>query len=144
MRNAAAGLCERLGGRLPTPQEREQARLELGLATLQVREEPGEFARLRMDPLPEWVSESGRVNRYPIGAARPRAPGDVLLGCVAEPAMPQAKAVPIGSVCDERPTAAGVRRPDCAIVVPGTQARVELGCDPAPTVSAGRTGRSGS
>jgi hypothetical protein len=133
--DAAERLCEkRFGGRLPTLLEREQARLALGLATLQVREEPGEFARLRMDPLPEWVAEGGRVNRYPTAGPRPRAPGDVLLGCVAEPAMPQAAAVPIGSTCDERPEEGGVRSPNCAVVVPGTQARFELGCDPAHKV----------
>ena len=127
----ASGLCvKRFGGRLPTPLEREQARASLGLATLQVREEPGEFARLRMDPLPEWVAEGGRVTRFPARTLHPRAPGDVLLGCVAEPAMPQAVAVPIGAVCDERPEEAGVRSPNCAVAVPGTQARFELGCDP--------------
>jgi hypothetical protein len=134
--DVASGLCEkRIGGRLPTPREREQARVSLGLVTLQVREEPGEFARLRMDELPEWVAESGRVTRSPVGAPRPRAQGDVLLGCIAEPAMPQATAVPIGEVCDERPTEGGVRSPNCAVAVPGTHARFELGCDPSHKVS---------
>jgi hypothetical protein len=78
------------------------------------------------------VAESGRVTRAPAEPPRPRprAPGDVLLGCIAEPAMPQATAVPIGEVCDERPSEGGVRSPNCALSVPGTQARFELGCDP--------------
>jgi hypothetical protein len=127
----AGRLCEqRFGGRLPTPPEREQARRSLGLVTLQVREEPGEFARLRMDELPEWVAEGGRVTRAPAEVKRPRVAGDVLLGCIAEPAMPQSTAVPIGEACDERPTEAGIRSPNCAVSLPGTQARFELGCDP--------------
>jgi len=132
---SAGRLCkQRFGGRLPTPSEREQARRTLGLVTLQVREEPGEFARLRLDELPEWVAESGRVTRAPPGAPRPRAQGEALLGCIAEPAMPQATAVPIGEVCDERPSEAGVRSPNCALSVPGSEARFEIGCDPAHKV----------
>jgi hypothetical protein len=58
----------------------------------------------------------------------------VLLACVAEPAQPNAQAVPIGGSCDERPVEGGVRSPDCAVLVPGTSARFELGCDPEHTV----------
>lgn len=128
----AEALCkERLGARLPTPQERELARAALGLVSLQVREEPGEFARLRLDELPEWVAEQGRVTRAPPRSERPRVTGEVLLGCIAEPALPQADAVPLGSVCDERPLEAEVRSPNCALELPGGAARVEIGCDPA-------------
>jgi hypothetical protein len=127
----AARLCEtRLGGRLPTPAEREQARLGLGLVSLQVREEPGPFARLRLDELAEWVAEGDRVTRSPEVVARPRVAGEVLLGCVAEPAMPQARFVPIGEACDERPSEGGVRSPGCALGLAGGAARFELGCDP--------------
>jgi hypothetical protein len=127
----AGRLCQqRFAGRLPTPRERERARRALGLVTLQVREEPGEFSRLRLGELPEWVAEGGRVTRTPAEVERPRVPGEVLLGCVAEPAMPQAIAVPLGEVCDERPAEGGVRSPNCALSVPGTQARFELACDP--------------
>jgi len=134
--DVASGLCEkRFGARLPTLGEREQARRTLGLVTLQVREEPGEFARLRMDELSEWVAEGGRVTRSPAETKRPRAQGEVLLGCVAEPAMPQATAVPIGEACDERPEEGGVRSPNCALSLPGTQARFELGCDPGHKLS---------
>jgi hypothetical protein len=127
----AGRLCkQRFGGRLPTPPEREQARRALGLVTLQVREEPGEFARLRLDELPEWVEEGGRVTRTPAVVPRPRVQGEVLLGCVAEPAMPQATAVPIGKACDERPAEGGVRSPNCAVSLPGTEGRFELACDP--------------
>jgi hypothetical protein len=76
------------------------------------------------------VAEGGRVTRTPADVKRPRVPGELLLGCVAEPAMPQATAVPIGEACDERPSEAGVRSPNCALSVPGTQARFELACDP--------------
>ncbi len=139
-RDGSARLCaQRFGGRLPTPREREQARRSLGLVTLQVREEPGEFARLRMDELAEWVAERGRVTRSPASVPRPRRAGEVLLGCVAEPALPQATAVPIGEACDERPAEGGVRSPNCAVSVPGTQGRFELGCDPDHPV----TSRSG-
>lgn len=130
-RDVASRLCkQRFGGRLPTPAERQQARRALGLVSLQVREEPGEFARLRLDELPEWVAERGRVTRSPAEVPRRRVHGEVLLGCVAEPALPRATAVPIGEVCDERPPEAGVRSPNCAVSVPGTEGRFELGCDP--------------
>jgi len=132
----AARLCEtRFGGRLPTPEEREQARRSLGLVSLQVREEPGPFARLRFDELPEWVAEGGRVTRSPDPVARPRTAGEVLLGCVAEPAMPQARWVPIGEACDERPAEGGVRSPNCALGLAGGSARFELGCDPQHAVT---------
>jgi hypothetical protein len=127
----AARTCkQRFGGRLPTPLEREQARLSLGLASLRVREEPGAFARLRLHAQQEWVAEQGRATRYPSVATPPLPGGDVLLLCVAEPAMPQAHFVPIGESCDERPEEAGVRSPNCAVGVPGTHARFELGCSP--------------
>jgi hypothetical protein len=128
---SAARTCKRrFGGRLPTPLEREQARLALGLASLRVREESGEFARLRLHAQREWVVEDGRATRYPNVATPPLPGGDVLLVCVAEPAMPQAHSVPIGESCDERPEEAGVRSPNCAVGVPGTHARFELGCAP--------------
>jgi hypothetical protein len=131
----AERLCqERLGGRLPTPRERELARSSLGLVSLQVREEPGDYARLRLDELPEWVAEDGRVTRSLAVAARPRVTGEVLLGCVAEPALAHATAVSIGEVCDERPLEADVRSPNCALALPGAAARFELGCDPAHPV----------
>jgi hypothetical protein len=127
---SARRLCrERFGGRLPTPAEREQAR-SLGFVSVLVREEPGEFARLRLDEEPEWAAEGERLVRMPAAAPRPRAPGEWLLGCVAEPALPRARAVPLGSVCDERPLEAEVRSPDCALAAPGG-GRFELGCDPA-------------
>jgi hypothetical protein len=127
----AERICrERFGGRLPTPLERERARLALGLATVRVREEAGEFARLLVYPQPEWVEENGARTRYPSVVTPPQPGGDVLLGCVAEPAQPGAQWVPIGQSCDERPLEGGVRSPDCAIGVPGTRARFELGCDP--------------
>jgi len=128
---SAARTCKRrFGGRLPTPLEREQARLALGLASLRVREEPGEFARLRLHAQQEWVAEAGRATRYPSVATPPLPGGDGLLVCVAEPAMPQAHFVPIGESCDERPEEMGVRSPNCAVGVPGTHARFELGCAP--------------
>jgi hypothetical protein len=128
---AARKLCrERFAARLPTPAERARAR-DLGFASVVVREEPGEFARLRLDEEPEWVEEAGRLARVP--AARPHAAGEALLGCVAEPALPRARAVPLGSVCGERPLEAEVRSPDCALEAPGG-ARFELGCDPAHLV----------
>jgi len=123
-------LCkQRVGGRLPTPRERELARGSLGLVSLQVREEPGEYARLRLDEMPEWVEERSRVTRSLGVKAHPRHTGEVLLACVAEPALPQAKAVALGEVCDERPSEGGVRSPNCAIALPGGAARFELGCD---------------
>jgi hypothetical protein len=126
---SAQQLCKaRFGGRLPTSRERDEARRTLGLVSLQVREEPGEFARLRLDELPEWVAEGGRARRSP-EPARPRTAGEVLLGCIAEPALPRARAVEIGEVCNERPAEADVRSPDCAVAAP-TGARFELGCDP--------------
>jgi hypothetical protein len=132
---SAARICaQRYGGRLPTPLEREAARLAFGLASLRVREEPGEFERLRLHAQPEWVSENGHASHYPSVATPPLPGGDVLLACVAEPAMPRAHAVPIGESCLQRPVEAGVRSPDCAVVVPGTHARFELGCDPERTV----------
>ena len=132
---SAARVCtERLGGRLPTPLEREQARLSFALASLRVREEPSEFPRLRLHAQQEWVAESGSTTRYPSVATPPVAGGDVLLGCVAEPAQPQAQWVPIGESCKERPAEGDVRSPDCAVGVPGTNARFELGCDPRHTV----------
>lgn len=131
---SAARICAELGGRLPTPVERERARLWLALASLRVREEPGEFARLRLHAQQEWVSEGGSLTRYPSVATPPVEGGDVLLGCVAESAQPQAKGVPIGETCKERPVEGGVRSPDCAVGVPGTNARFELGCDPEHTV----------
>ncbi len=131
----AARSCERrFGGRLPTPLEREQARLSLGLASLRVREEPGEFARLLLHAQQEWVAEDGRTTRYPSVATPPLPGGDVLLVCVAEPATPQASFVPIGQSCDERPEEGGVRSPDCAVGVPGTHALFEVGCAPERTV----------
>ena len=131
----AARICkERFGGRLPTPLEREQARLSLGLASLRVREEPGEFARLRMLAQQEWVAEGASVTRYPSVSTPQHPGGDVLLGCAAEPAQPQAQWVPIGESCDERPAEGDVRSPDCAVGVPGTRARFELGCDPDHTL----------
>ena len=132
---SAARICaQRFGGRLPTPLEREQARLSLGLASLRVREEPGEFARLRLHAQLEWVAEGGRTMRYPSVATPPLPGGDVLLVCAAEAAMPQARWVPIGESCAERPEEAGVRSPDCAVGVPGTRARFELGCETERTV----------
>jgi hypothetical protein len=130
--DAARERCERFGGRLPTRAERERARA-LGFVSVQVREEPGEFARLRLDEQPEWVADGERVARAPAAGPRARAPGEVLLGCVAEPALPRARAVPLGSVCDERPLEAEVRSPDCALASPSGE-RFELGCDPAHTV----------
>jgi hypothetical protein len=131
----AARICEeRFGGRLPTPLEREQARLSLGLASLRVREEPGEWARLRMLAQQEWVAEGASVTRYPSVSTPQHPGGDVLLGCAAEPAQPQAHWVPIGESCDERPAEADVRSPNCAVGVPGTRARFELGCDPDHTM----------
>jgi hypothetical protein len=125
---AARKLCrERFGGRLPTPAERERAR-SLGFVSVVVREEPGEFARLRLDEAPEWVAEGEQLSRSP--AAGPQAPGETLLGCVAEPALPRARAVPLGSVCDERPLEGLVRSPDCALAAPDG-GRFEIGCDPA-------------
>jgi hypothetical protein len=126
----AARVCaERYGGRLPTLEEREWARHTLALASLRVREEPGEFPRLLPHPQREWVTQDGAPARYP-AATTPAAPGgDRMLRCVAEPAMPQARAVPIGASCPERPSEGGVRSPDCAVAVPGTEARFELGCD---------------
>jgi hypothetical protein len=132
--NAARACTERLGGRLPTPLERERARLSIALASLRVREEPGEFARLRVHAQQEWVAEGESITRYPSVATPPVEGGDVLLGCVAEPAQPQARWVPIGESCKERPVEGGVRSPDCAVGVPGTNARFELGCDPLHTV----------
>jgi hypothetical protein len=131
---SAARICVDLGGRLPTPLERERARLSLALASLRVREEPGEFARLRVHAQQEWVAEGESITRYPSVATPPVEGGDVLLGCVAEPAQPQAQWVPIGESCKERPVEGGVRSPDCAVGVPGTNARFELGCDPEHTV----------
>jgi hypothetical protein len=130
---AARKLCrERFGGRLPTPAERERAR-SLGFVSVQVREEPGEYARLRLDEQPEWVADGDRLARAPSPAARPRTPGETLLGCVAEPALPRARAVELGRVCDERPPEAAVRSPDCALASP-SGARFEIGCDPAHAV----------
>jgi hypothetical protein len=129
----ARRLCrERFGGRLPTPGERERAR-GLGFVSVQVREEPGEFARLRLDELPEWVADGDRPARAPAAVPRPRVADEALLGCVAEPALPRARGVPLGSVCDERPLEAEVRSPDCALAAPDG-ARFEIGCDPAHVV----------
>jgi hypothetical protein len=131
----------RFGGRLPTPLEREQARRLLGLASLRVREVPGPYAKLRLDDLPEWVAEGDcmkspakpgpgcRITPFPPVEARPRADADVLLACMAEPAGPYAQGAPIGSECFERPSEGGVRSPDCAVRVPDTDARFELGCE---------------
>jgi len=133
--DSAERLCrERFGGRLPTPGEREQARLALGLASLRVREEPGEFSRLRLHALQEWVDEGGGAKRYPSVATEALPGGDVLLECVAEPAPPQARWVPIGESCSELPDEGGVRSPSCAVGVPGTAARFVLGCDATRTV----------
>jgi hypothetical protein len=130
----------RFGGRLPTPLEREHARRTLGLASLRVREVPGPFAKLWLDDLPEWVEEGDcaaspsapgpgcRVTPFPPVEARPRAPGDVLLACVAEPADPRARGIPLGGECIERPSEHGVRSPDCALFVPDSDARFELLC----------------
>jgi hypothetical protein len=132
----AARLCEtRFGGRLPTREEREQARRTLGLVSLQVREESGPFARLRLDEMPEWVAEGERTGRFPAGVERPRVAGERLLGCVAEPAMPQARWSPLGAVCDERPAEGSVRSPGCALGLGDGAARFEIGCDPEHAVS---------
>jgi hypothetical protein len=140
----------RFGGRLPTPLEREQARRVLGLASLRVREVPGPFAALRLDDLPEWVAEGDcaatpakpgpgcRITPFPPVEPRPRAPADVLLACVAEPAGPRAAGVPIGSECVERPSEGGVRSPGCALRVPDTDALLELGCEAVARPSARR------
>jgi hypothetical protein len=122
----ARRLCaDRFGARLPTPAERERAR-GLGFVSVEVREEPGEFARLRLEEASEWVGEGERPARAP--APRPRGADEGLLACVAEPALPRARAVPLGTVCDERPAEGPVRSPDCALAAPGG-ARFELGCD---------------
>lgn len=130
----------RFGGRLPTPLEREHARRTLGLASLRVREVPGPFAKVWLDDLPEWVEEGDcaaspsspgpgcRVTPFPPVEARPRAPTDVLLACVAEPADPRARGISPGGECVERPSEHGVRSPDCALFVPDSEARFELLC----------------
>jgi hypothetical protein len=125
---ATAGrLCrERFDARLPTPGERARAR-ELGFVSVEVREEPGEFARLRLEEAPEWAAEGQRLARAP--TPRPRGPDEGLLSCVAEPALPRARAVPLGTVCDERPAEGPVRSPDCALAAPGG-GRFEIGCNP--------------
>jgi hypothetical protein len=130
----------RFGGRLPTPLEREQARRVLGLVSLRVREVPGPFAQVRLDDLPEWVAEGDcaktpakpgpgcRITPFPPVDARPRAADDVLLACIAEPAGPYATGVPIGSECLERPLEGDLRSPGCALRMPDSDARFELGC----------------
>jgi hypothetical protein len=130
----------RFGGRLPTPLEREQARRVLGLVSLRVREVPGPFAQVRLDDLPEWVAEGDcaktpsapgpgcRITPFPPVEARPRAADDVLLACIAEPAGPSASGVPLGSECLERPTEGDLRSPGCALRMPDSDVRFELGC----------------
>jgi hypothetical protein len=134
----------RFGGRLPTPLEREQARRLLGLASLRVREAPGPYAKLRLDDLPEWVEEGDcaaapsapgpgcRITPFPPVEVRPRAAGDVLLACLAEPAAPRAQGITLGGECVERPSEHGLRSPDCAVFVPDSEARFELFCALAP------------
>lgn len=131
----------RFGGRLPTPLEREQARQGLGLASLRVREAPGDYAVLWLDDLPEWVAEGDcaaapaqpgpgcRITQFPPIAARPRRPGERLLACIAEPARAGAQRTAIGGECNERPAEGGVRSPNCAVGVPGVAIAFELGCE---------------
>jgi hypothetical protein len=131
----------RFGGRLPTPLEREQARQALGLASLLVREAPGDYAVLWLDDLPEWVAEGDcaaapakpgpgcRITQFPPVSPRPRRSGDRLLACVAEPAREGAQRTAIGGECTERPAEGGVRSPNCAVGVPGVAGGFELGCE---------------
>lgn len=136
-------LCTlRFGGRLPTPEEREQARHVLGLVSLLVREDGARGDRVLFDELPEWVAASEcaampsslapdcRVSLSPPVIPRPRRRGDALLACDAELADFGAEpSVPIGGGC-EAELLANARRPRCAPLVPHAAypARFTLRC----------------
>jgi hypothetical protein len=144
-------LCTlRFGGRLPTPEEREQARHVLGLVSLLVREASHESARMRFDELPEWVAGSEcvatpsnlgpgcQVTLSPPVILRPRAAGDRLLACDAELADvgPEAS-LPLAGEC-EAAVQGDTLRPRCAIVVPhaALPSRFTLACRAAPLAAA--------
>jgi hypothetical protein len=136
-KQAQRSCSERFRGQLPTSQQRAQARAVLGLSALLVREAPGPHARVQLDELPEWVGEGdcaatrAGCARFPAPLARPHRADQAVLVCLATPAMPQARAVPIGSECYERPSE-DVRSPDCAVAVPDSAARFELFCNLEP------------
>ena len=124
-------LCTlRFGGRLPTPEEREQARHVLGLVSLLVRDGRQTSGQVMFDELPEWVAQREceatpsnlvpdcRVSISPPILLHPRREGDAILACDAELAdFGPEPAAPIGGRCEADADAA-VLRPRCAVFVP--------------------------